>query len=299
MAPIGADDSTRGATARPRIGLPSIPLAHALGLAAAFAGIAFAGDDDGPELTRPTPPAAKPIISTPAAANRRAVLAMPGLTSAAARPLATGAGLAEAADLSSPSLDRPIETPAAPFAPRPAPAFGPGGGSITVNEPGSLEPDGLPDASSKGDRLPEPAAPGESRRLDPLPDAPRSTRPIPKPGPPPPARRGRLFGLGRAPAPPARGMAAEGSAAAAGPGFATAIDPRSDPAAESGLRRRIEAQARESVGDRAKDVEVRVVGKSALIQARGVKFYQKRGVRKSLEGLPAIAGMKTTIEVND
>ena len=49
----------------------------------------------------------------------------------------------------------------------------------------------------------------------------------------------------------------------------------------------------------ARSVEVRVVGKNATVQAHGVKFYQKRAVRKSLEGVPALSGLRSTIEVVD
>jgi hypothetical protein len=76
-------------------------------------------------------------------------------------------------------------------------------------------------------------------------------------------------------------------------------DIREDPAFDSALKRRIEKQALEAVGDRARSIEVRIVGKNATVQARGVKFYQKRGVRKSLEGIPSLSGMRATIEIAD
>jgi hypothetical protein len=65
------------------------------------------------------------------------------------------------------------------------------------------------------------------------------------------------------------------------------------------LKRRIEKQAREVVGDRARSIEVRVVGKVAVVQARGVKLFQKRNVRKSLEGIPSLSGLRSSIEVLD
>jgi hypothetical protein len=71
-----------------------------------------------------------------------------------------------------------------------------------------------------------------------------------------------------------------------------------DPA-ETALKRRIEKQLKEVVGDRARTIEVHVEGKSATIQARGVKLFQKRGVRKSIEAIPALSGLRSTIEVLD
>ena len=65
------------------------------------------------------------------------------------------------------------------------------------------------------------------------------------------------------------------------------------------VKRRIEKQAREAVGDRVRSIEVRVVGKNATVQARGVKLFQKKSVRKALENLPALTGLRTVIEVAD
>jgi hypothetical protein len=105
-----------------------------------------------------------------------------------------------------------------------------------------------------------------------------------------PARRPRLFGFFTGPAAPK----------AATPGRSLASDaPRVDPAADSELKRRIERQAREVVGNRGRSVEVRLDGKEAVVVVSGVKFYQKRGVRKQLEGIPALSGLRSTIEVVD
>ena len=83
------------------------------------------------------------------------------------------------------------------------------------------------------------------------------------------------------------------------PGRSVAGGSPDDPAADSALKKRIEKQAREAVGDRARSLEVRVAGKDVSIQARGVRFYQKRAVRKSLESIPALSGLRSTIEVAD
>lgn len=77
------------------------------------------------------------------------------------------------------------------------------------------------------------------------------------------------------------------------------VEPRNDPAADAAVKRRVERQVREAVGNRVKDVEVRVVGRAVTIQVRGVRFFQKRGVRKSIESIPGLGAYKTTIDVLD
>ncbi len=77
------------------------------------------------------------------------------------------------------------------------------------------------------------------------------------------------------------------------------VEPRNDPAADAAVKRRVERQVREAVGNRAKDVEVRVVGRAVSIQVRGVRLFQKRNVRKSIESIPGLTAYKTTIDVLD
>ena len=69
--------------------------------------------------------------------------------------------------------------------------------------------------------------------------------------------------------------------------------------ADARLKQRIEKQARESIGDRVRTLDVQVQGKRASIHARGVRFYQKRGVRRALESLPALTGLRSTIDLDD
>jgi hypothetical protein len=76
-------------------------------------------------------------------------------------------------------------------------------------------------------------------------------------------------------------------------------EPRSDPSADAILKRRIEKQAHDAVGDRVKELNVRVVGRSVTIQAHGTRFLQRRAVRKALESLPGLSGYRSTIEVKD
>ena len=312
MAPIGADKASRTSARRatPTRSLRSLGRS-ALVLSLALAGSASAGDDDdGPELTRPSAmPGAAPVVSAPpvqdvpkpvAKPGRRAVLAIPGLTSTPSRAAAT----TSPAESSSPSLDGPLEMPSGEATSRPAFAPLPAGRTGSPSEDSStLDVDSIPEPIPSRSGSTTSRGSVESRRLDPLPDStPARPTPTPAPGPVQGSRRGRFFGFlpGQAPAPgatlarnPAR------SASSSAPGLAEAGDAKAEPNQDANLRRRIEAQARAVVGDRTRSVEVRVVGKSAVIQARGVKFYQKRAVRKSLESLPAITGLRTTIEVND
>jgi hypothetical protein len=65
------------------------------------------------------------------------------------------------------------------------------------------------------------------------------------------------------------------------------------------LKRRIEQQIRATLGDKVQDVEVRVSGRNVLIAARPTRFWQKRGVYRSLESLPALAGFRARIDLDN
>jgi hypothetical protein len=78
---------------------------------------------------------------------------------------------------------------------------------------------------------------------------------------------------------------------------AITVEPSTDPAAEAALKRRIERQIRDMVGERAREVEVRVVGRDVTIRAHGVRFWQRRSVRRTLESLPVLAGYRPSIEI--
>jgi hypothetical protein len=72
-----------------------------------------------------------------------------------------------------------------------------------------------------------------------------------------------------------------------------------EPAGDAGLKRRIEQQIRDAMGDRLRSVEVRVTGRNVLIVARPSRFWQKRSIRRTLETLPALAGLRARIEITD
>jgi hypothetical protein len=75
------------------------------------------------------------------------------------------------------------------------------------------------------------------------------------------------------------------------------VEPSTDPAAEAALKRRIERQIHDAVGDRVRDVEVLVVGGKVTIRARATRFWQRRTVRRTLEGLPGLSGYHPSVEI--
>ena len=154
-------------------------------------------------------------------------------------------------------------------------------GSARRDAPRSTSPIDIP---LELDKVPDPV----------VPDPPR-TRPSPRREAPPPVRRGPRF-LGRF-APPSSFLG-RGSRS---PRDADPDEPKSksDPAADAELKRRIERQVREALGDRVRSVEVRVVGRNVAIRAEASRFWQRRSVRRTLESLPGLAGYRTTIDVGD
>ncbi|WP_435009628.1 hypothetical protein P12x_000885 [Tundrisphaera lichenicola] len=271
----------------------------AIGIALASSNWAVTADE-GPALTPPVemPRTAKPATppssstrskpATPPAGRSRAVLALPGITTPSARPPSV------ITSTPSRSASVPVERPATPGelnldAPLEMPLSGPGprsGVAPSTDRPSNLAPlDLLPMEESTKPYEPEPPKTSSSRGPA---TSSRTTRPTP-----PTVRRGRFFGLipGPVAAPPGNGEAS--------PGRAVAERSSEDPAIDSALKRRVEKQAREAVGDRARQLDVRVVGKDVAIRARGVRFLQKRAVRKSLESLPVLSGVRSTIQVDD
>jgi hypothetical protein len=83
------------------------------------------------------------------------------------------------------------------------------------------------------------------------------------------------------------------------PASSISVEPRSDPAAEAAVKRRIESQIQQTLGDRVRSVEVRVTGKSVVLRARAARFWQRRSVRRSLETLPLPAGYRARVESVD
>jgi len=83
------------------------------------------------------------------------------------------------------------------------------------------------------------------------------------------------------------------------PSSGTRDEARSDPASDAAVKRHIERQIRDSLGDRLRSVEVRVTGRNVLIVARPNRFWQKRGIRRTLETLPVLERYRARIDVAD
>ena len=77
------------------------------------------------------------------------------------------------------------------------------------------------------------------------------------------------------------------------------VEVKTDPAADAALKRRVERQIRDTLAARLGFYEVRVVGREVVIQARAARFWQKRGVRRELESLPALGGYKASVLILD
>ncbi|AGA26637.1 hypothetical protein Sinac_2325 [Singulisphaera acidiphila DSM 18658] len=76
------------------------------------------------------------------------------------------------------------------------------------------------------------------------------------------------------------------------------VEPRTDPASDAALKRRIEHQIRQTFGDRLREVEVRVVGREVTVRGRATRFWQRRGLQRSLESIPSLSGLRSTVEVD-
>jgi hypothetical protein len=62
-------------------------------------------------------------------------------------------------------------------------------------------------------------------------------------------------------------------------------------------KRRIEREVMANVGDRIRSMDVRVAGKRAYVNVESTRFYFKRGVRRTIEGLPSLRGFENEVVV--
>lgn len=252
-----------------------IARAGSLGVLLACSGTAVA-QDELPPLSPPSRSSSHggaaelpPAIESSTATGPPAVLAVPGVSvprpnrSASTLPALEPAGPAAPEDL--PPLVGPTEMPAPPsLAPNSTPApSGPSSPPLTL------------ESISRGERA-EPSPP--IRR-----DTPRGSTGG--------AARPRGF-FGRLFAPPSS-LRRNGVS----PEEAITVEPRSDPAADAALKRRLESQLQAAYGDHLKSLEVRVVGRGVTVHARAARFWQRRALRRSLESFPALAGRRANIEV--
>jgi hypothetical protein len=259
----------------------------------------------------PPPPAARP--------ENRPVLALPGVTAPISRsprpapvqtaPTLPPPSLAPGADgglapLEMPALRRPsADGPGPDLMPLPSERFRSRVIESTPAGEGLLPPIELPPLTLPAGPGPSPAPPlGTIRRpgdrividdlddLDPKDKDKDKSKDRDTPAQAP-SRRPSFFGTRLNPFAPRGGMGGSGSEVRA--------EPRSDPAADAAIKRRVERQARDVVGDRAKGLDVKVVGRSITIQAHGVKLLQRRAVRRSLEAMPGLSGYRSNVELVD
>jgi hypothetical protein len=90
-----------------------------------------------------------------------------------------------------------------------------------------------------------------------------------------------------------------GTGRGSGDESAISAEPSTDPAAEAALKRRIERQIHDALGERAQDVEVRIVGRDVTVRARALHFWQRRTVRRTIESLPGLTGYRHSVEILD
>lgn len=125
-------------------------------------------------------------------------------------------------------------------------------------------------------------------------EKPKAEKPIPareaeppgplEPAPAPHRFLGRLLG------------ASEGNSTTSGNGIT--IEPHSDPAVEAAVKRRVEKQIREELGDRVQNVEVFVKGREILIKAQASRFWHRRSARRALDTLPLPSGYRARVEMD-
>jgi hypothetical protein len=125
-------------------------------------------------------------------------------------------------------------------------------------------------------------------------DVPVETRPMP---PRMPGLLGRI--LGQSPANPGGRVSAGAGDASGRAKTKSNSNNKPELDANAVAKRRIEQQIRATLGDKVQSVEVRVSGRNVLIVARPTRFWQKRSVQRALESLPALAGLRTRIDLGD
>jgi len=179
-----------------------------------------------------------------------------------------------------------------------APALKPADGLPPLVGPAEMPPLASPIRSEDelGPLDPLPKRPGTALRPGEPPDETpaRRTRPespTPRPAPVPrrpPGLLGRIF-------PP--GGTSRGVATARRDGVS--VEPKTDPSADSALKRRIEREVRESLGGRVQSADVSVAGRDVTIRAHPTHFWQRRSVRHALEHLPSTAGATLRVDLKD
>lgn len=255
----------------------------ALGILLSTAGLVNA-QDAGPPLTAPSTAArttaeadaSAPKIGSPGSAGdvestpRRPLLVIPGVTAPASSSRAT-------------RKPEPRPSPSPPLA---GPAT-----AAPVAIPLTLEPipsgedvaeDPLDESPSTPKRrtdspTPGPGRPESSRNASPAPAQAGGSRSFPG------SVLGRVLG-------PRGGEPDDGG---------ITVESRTDPAVEAAVKRRVEKEVREALGDRADSIEVRVTGRNVLIRAHASRFWRRWSVRRTLDALQMPSGYRGRAELID
>jgi hypothetical protein len=174
---------------------------------------------------------------------------------------------------------------------------------VPANEPPPIMLEAIEDEPDAGPRNRAPTRGGSNRvpERSPVPTRPADSSksanpPLWRPG----GLLGRLLGMPPEPAPaPRSAPRGDEGEDRLEPQRGPRDDAHADPASDAAAKRRIERQIRELLGDRLRSVEVRVTGRNVLVVAKPSRFWQKRGVRRTLENLPALDGYRARIDVAD
>jgi len=236
---------------------------------------------------------AAPGVAPTGSGDRTSVLAIPGLIPSS-RPRTRvvpgtpeGTGRSTTGEL--PPLLGPSEMPAAVRDQnRPARNAAGGQGESLVLE--SVPRSEMEDLSSNR-ATPARRSVAPSSAPSAAPTAPKTASTKPKAEPPPPRRAPGLFGRML----PAPYRAPRSAAESDSP---IKVEPSTDPASDAANKRRIEHQIRRLYGDKLGSVEVRVVGRDVTIRGRATRFWQRRGLKRALESMSSLSGMRPTIEVD-
>lgn len=261
-----------------------------LGLGLGITGGAIAQDDALPLLPPSSAPSqansspeSSPVVESKPSAEpeRRSVLAIPGLNPSnsarrqASKPTQERADPTDSHSL--PPLVGPSEMPDLRQSRSP----------VTRPTTGERQPPLVLESVPEGM---EPDPPKRSTTASPRREPSKSVSPKLAPTPRrAPGLLGRMF-----PAPLAAPLGAKRDAAS----DSIKVEPRTDPASDAALKRRIEHQIRQTFGDRLREVEVRVVGREVTVRGRATRFWQRRGLQRSLESIPSLSGLRSTVEVD-
>ena len=264
-------------------------------------------------VASPSPLQSRPFTTPTGLSQIRPLLVIPGVTSptqsAAMRPRSNSASSVRPGPVTGPQDGYP-SPPALPEAGSPfrapvarqlqgQPAPAPATATATGPPPITLEPiEDLPEAGPRNSPSARGPANRAPERLSPATRPAESSKPAQPPLWRPPGFLGRLLGLPPEPAPriAPRGDEMQGRVE---PPRGARDEAHADPASDAAARRRIERHIREELGDRLRSVEVRVTGRNVLIVARPSRFWQKRSIRRTLEGLPILDGYRARIDVGD